>query len=527
MAHVTSQWANQYGLPDPAASADDLRRADVAALRAAVVRWEAVNLSVGQGGDRARNALAMLQQGWSTPQATRAVATLAQAGDRLADSARAAARAVVSLAEALERAHRDVERTYAHADATITARQLRREPLATNAAEIAAIAAERQALVCSMHAEMRSAEARLEAAALGATHALAVDPRDLLPHGVAAPSTNPGARDLDARNRAALAADRASPDGRHALFARAVQRALDEAAAHGQAVQLLTYDADSLAGHGAAAIAVGDIAYADTVSVLVPGVANSPTDMSGAVRLSADLAAATARSGPAGATSAAIAWFGYDIPLSWAADQRPIGGRNPVASIVTNSVLAIDASAAVSGAVRLAAFTREMRTMIAPSAAVTLIGHSYGSTVVSQAARIMPPEADIDDIVLLGSPGAGYRVATAHDYTAVPADHVYTVAFPGDPIPNDITDLIAELANPAGIIARALAMGDRTGPFGADPNAPAFDAQAIMVPSGISWNGGVDLGQHALDNYLSGPALQAVAAVAAGRYSVVPVRRDR
>lgn len=527
MAHVTSQWANRYGLPDPALPADDLRRADAAPLRAAVVRWEAVDLFVGQGGDRARNALAALQQGWSTPQASQAVAALARTGDRLADSARAAARAVVSLAEALEGAHRDVERVYAQAEATITAQQLRREPIATNVAEIATIAAERRALVSGMHAEVRSAEARLEAVALSVTRALAVDPRDLLPPGVATQPPNPGARDLDARNRAALAADRCSADGRHALFARAVQRALDEAAAHGQVVQLLTYDADSLDGHGAAAIAVGDIAHADTVSVLVPGVGNSPTDMSDAVRLSADLAAATARSGPAGATSAAIAWFGYDIPLSWTADQRPIGGHNPVAEIIANSVLAIDASAAVSGAARLGAFTREMRAMIAPSAAVTLIGHSYGSTVVSQAARTMPPEAGIDDIVLLGSPGAGYHVATAHDYTAVPADHVYTVAFPGDPIPNDITDLIAELANPAGIIARALAMGDRTGPFGTDPNAPSFDAQAIMVPSGISWNGGVDLGQHALDNYLSGPSLQAVAAVAAGRYSVVPVRRER
>ena len=60
------------------------------------------------------------------------------------------------------------------------------------------------------------------------------------------------------------------------------------------------------------------------------------------------------------------------------------------------------------------------------------------------------PDAGVDDIVLLASPGAGYGVHTADDYPAVPADHVYALAFPADPVPNSLTDVLAGVIGVAG-----------------------------------------------------------------------------
>ena len=545
---MTSVWAHRYGLPDPGVPAGAVRNADDHGLDAAATRLSSAMLAFAFGGDRGRGAAAGLRDGWSTPHARHSVAELTGSSDALSDRCREMARGIAALREELAGAAAAVERAYRVADVTIAEEGLTAEPLTATALEMQHRRARRCSVVTETHVATSSALDRLQDAASATIRAFDRDPRDLLPRGVDAGAvgddvdgvrypaegatlvpvraqcTVPSATEVDAARRSALMSDRFAPESRRRLFAHAVQRALDEAAAVGGVAQLVTYDPDGNGGQGAAAIAVGDIGLADTVSVLVPGVGNSPMDMLGTVHVAADLAAATARSGGPGARSAAVVWFGYDIPLSWTADRPPARGHDPLAAVLGDSALALDATAALPAAAGLGAFTRAVRSMMTPSAGLTLVGHSYGSTVVSQAARNLDREAGVDDIVLMGSPGAGYRLATAGDYAAVPAEHVYTLAFPADPIPMLVTDLVAGALNPLGALPRGIVLGTSGGPFGVDPHAPRFGSQVIVVPSGTSWNGGIDLAQHALDNYLSGPALDAVAAVAAGRYASVPVR---
>jgi hypothetical protein len=145
---------------------------------------------------------------------------------------------------------------------------------------------------------------------------------------------------------------------------------------------------------------------------------------------------------------------------------------------------------------------------------------------------------------MLGSPGAGGDVRTAHDYPDLPADHAFALSYDQDPITRGVTDLLAGAAGSIGRLPAA------AGPFGPDPAARNFDAQVIdaqsnapdvraslhiglggplgdLAGSAIA-NEVADLaGHHQEPNYYSGPALSAVAAVLVGHYSDVPIKPGR
>jgi pimeloyl-ACP methyl ester carboxylesterase len=59
----------------------------------------------------------------------------------------------------------------------------------------------------------------------------------------------------------------------------------------------------------------------------------------------------------------------------------------------------------------------------------TMIGHSYGTTVVGYAAR--DEHLDVDDIVFVASPGVGVNHA---DELGIPAEHVHATVDAHDPI---------------------------------------------------------------------------------------------
>ncbi len=551
MDHPTSGWARCYGLPDPGPRARDVLDADPGRLASVGRRCALVAAAAGRGGERTSRAIDSLRIGWSTPAALFALGALASTARGVAEACAAMAAVIEEYAAAAGALRSQLLAAYAAADDAIAAGGLLLDVPAFPPDAFVRMVRERSAVVVALGESVATIADRVDSAALLLAAAIGPDPRGSVPaawrRGFTLPIEDPAGR-ADARNRARLAADMASSSPQRRQFAAAVRNALEHAAADGHTVDLLSYDPDRPPGQGGASIAVGDVGSADSVAVLVPGVGNSPSDAAGALGAAAGLAdAAAAASGTSGA---AVVWLGYDVPLSWTHD--PVLGRGMVDRALGDSALALSALDASLAGPQLADFCRRLRTMMDPTAGLTLVGHSYGSTVVSQAARVLGPGAGVDDIVLLGSPGAGYGPRRAEDYPAVAADHVYALAFPADPVAQPVTDLAASLANPFGTLALALGMGGGPGPFGADPGQAAFGAQIIDVPSGVPVMRGRpslplsiltgpaagaiallgadpirNLDQHALGNYLAGPALGAVGAVVAGRYSQVPVRHRR
>jgi pimeloyl-ACP methyl ester carboxylesterase len=139
---------------------------------------------------------------------------------------------------------------------------------------------------------------------------------------------------------------------------------------------------------------VGDLSTATRIAVLVPGADTTPGNfhrgLGGVQRRSPAWQAEqlVAASGPG---TAAVAWLGYETP-------RGIGRTS------IRSDRAVDAADALVGYVGSLVADR-------PHATVVLIGHSYGSVVLTYAARRLP--AAVTDLVVIGSPGMD--VSTAAD----------------------------------------------------------------------------------------------------------------
>lgn len=138
----------------------------------------------------------------------------------------------------------------------------------------------------------------------------------------------------------------------------------------------------------------GDLSSASRIAVLVPGADTTPgnfhSGLGGVLRRSPawqarQLAAA------AGPGTAAVAWLGYDTP-------RGIGR-----TAIRSERASLAAGALVDYVSALAADH--------PQATVVLIGHSYGSVVLTYAAPRLP--AAVTDLVAIGSPGMD--VASADD----------------------------------------------------------------------------------------------------------------
>ena len=158
----------------------------------------------------------------------------------------------------------------------------------------------------------------------------------------------------------------------------------------GQGRQFLAFDPR---GNGRIVEVFGDLAAADRIAVLVPGVANRADNYNTGVGDVPDRAPAVqaralydgARAAAPGAHVAVIAWLGYDAPQGV--------GRS-----------AAREELARAGATSLDRFATDLGTM-RPGATVTVIGHSYGSVVTGLAAANLP--AQVKDLVVVGSPGMG------------------------------------------------------------------------------------------------------------------------
>jgi pimeloyl-ACP methyl ester carboxylesterase len=209
-------------------------------------------------------------------------------------------------------------------------------------------------------------------------------------------------------------------------------------------VYLLKYQPDAFAGEGAAAIAMGNPDTADNTAVLVKGLGTGVREGTlsnpDGLRLYQESARADWNK-----QTAVVMWVGYDAPNT-VADP---GLYEPNMARTGGQLLAADVNAL--GVTHLGA----------PSH-MTVVGHSYGSTVVSDAAAAYGMQTN--DVVLVGSPGTDLAHSAA-DFHLSPGGHLYVGAASGDVV----------TWSPGHVTGPGL-VGPTLGGLGDDPSVDAFGA---------------------------------------------------
>ncbi len=169
-------------------------------------------------------------------------------------------------------------------------------------------------------------------------------------------------------------------------------------------VLLWRYEPAAFGGDGAAAIAMGDPDTAVNTAVLVKGLGSGVKQGTLAnadgVRLYNE-----ANRADWGNDTAVVMWLGYDAPDS-AVDP---GLYEPNMARTGGQSLAADVNAFAV-------------THHGPATHMTVVGHSYGSTTVADAAAGFGMHAD--DVVLVGCPGTDLARSAA-DFHLAPGGHLY------------------------------------------------------------------------------------------------------
>ncbi|MEV6911706.1 alpha/beta hydrolase [Amycolatopsis sp. NPDC051071] len=199
------------------------------------------------------------------------------------------------------------------------------------------------------------------------------------------------------------------------------------------------------AGSGRAVVAMGNPDTAQHVATYVPGTGSELSKVNGDLGR-ADLMVNAAQQ--AGAQSlSVITWLGYDAPpglMDAANDTYADNGKRALDSFQDG--------------------LRESHQG-APSHN-TVLGHSYGTTLVGYAAR--DEHLAVDDIVLVASPGVGVDHASQLN---IPPDHVYSTTAANDAI--NITNF-----------PRVEGHGDPLDPLGPDPTDPEFGGRTFTSDPG-------------------------------------------
>ena len=289
------------------------------------------------------------------------------------------------------------------------------------------------------------------------------------------------ARDL--ANRARLDRLLADPDTRHRPALAAIRSHLGSG-------YLLALDTG---GRGRAVVAFGNPDLADNVVTYVPGLGSGLDGAAADVERTGHLSGAAGRAAPGRRTSV-IAWLGYDAPASL-----------PEAAHLD------DARRAAPALHRFQAGLRA--THPGPAAHTTVVGLSYGSTVVGVTGH--GPGLLADDVILVGSPGVG--VAHAADLGLDPAhvwastarhDVINAAASPRDAWRPDLNPLLRPV------------FGEHTDRlwFGPSPAGHAFGAHVFTSAPGSPIN---PVQAHVGYFDAGNPALADMADIAVGDYADV------
>lgn len=215
----------------------------------------------------------------------------------------------------------------------------------------------------------------------------------------------------------------------------------------GQDHYLLDYDA---AGDGKAVIAIGNPDTADNTAVFVPGT-GAELGRGGDYDRVAAMAHDAHEAAP-GEDTAMVMWLGYDAPDHPVADAHSLSYAKDASGDLASFMGGLDAA------------NRD-----GEHATTTVVGYSYGSTVVGQSAKDHGLETD--QIIAVASPGM--NVDHASDLGIDPED-VWATTAPGD------------IIHLPGVIDIPLPNGDSLGlgpsPVGEDFGGRTFDSDAM------SWN---------------------------------------
>ncbi len=530
--------AARLGHPDPVAVVDELASVDVGGLRA----WQELNAAVRQslsgGVERLGHALPAVTDAWSSPAPRESVDRHRAAGVAARDVVGRQIDAALDTIGVLQAGSTAAPAELARASDAIVgtgwpagedlltwATGNGRLPVVTSA--IGGLVEAVQRLRTRNDAALQELAAALRDDPAGPVDVLTATMPAAFP-GATAPSADPVS--IDRANLDRLAADLRSTDQSVQAAALGVQAALDEARAGGGQAQLLVYESASSTSQGRAAIGMGDITTADNVVTLAPGVSSAPASMSDGIPSALALRDRAQQTDPSRRT-AVIAWYAYDVPLA------SVGGSPMTLDATIADVgSAPNDLAARAGGQQLVQDLAAFRAWAPDDARFVGMGFSMGSTTVSEAAA---KGAGFDDLVLLGSPGAGNDVDNAADYPEMSADHVWVVSFDQDPITKPVTDELAGTFNGAGLNPLLAS------PYGPDPADADFGARVLDVPSNAP-DIGVHIGgplspltdailntatdlrlHHQQDNYLSGRSLDAVASIVVGRTEGVPLRPGR
>lgn len=227
-------------------------------------------------------------------------------------------------------------------------------------------------------------------------------------------------------------------------------------------------------GNGHVAVSYGNPDTAPNTAVYVPGTGASLDGSSGDLNRALTLYTSANTRRPD--STASIYWLGYDAPdwsLPGPASQR----------------------FADAGAPKLAAFVNSLAAHHRGAGHVTVIGHSYGSTLVGDAFAHAGMKAD--DVVFVGSPGVTVDKASQ---LGLDPSHVWASKAKFDPVPGLSVSL-----NPLNWT------DDHSVRFGNDPTSSAFGGRTFDAGDGS----GVG---HAHSEYWdAGPSLDNMTDIVTGR----------
>jgi hypothetical protein len=235
--------------------------------------------------------------------------------------------------------------------------------------------------------------------------------------------------------------------------------------AHADRALLLGVEAGTRGQDGRVVLALGDPDHARHTAVFVPGINTDLRDTPGAVAQAERLRVMADATTLAPRDVSVVYWLGYDPPQT----QGALGYGD-----------------ARAGAANLHPFVDGLRATHEPgSSHVTLVGHSYVSTVVAEAAMA---GLKVDDIVAAGSPGMHTDHASR---LGLDPRHVWSGLAPDDPVGGWLGEL----------------------PFvhGQEPTDPAFGANRFVV----------DTPGHAGYWLPDSASLRNQAAIVVGRYDLV------
>jgi pimeloyl-ACP methyl ester carboxylesterase len=207
---------------------------------------------------------------------------------------------------------------------------------------------------------------------------------------------------------------------------------------------------------GQAIIAVGNPDHAQNVATYVPGTF-AGLDGIGTDIQRADIMGLTATKAGSPST-AVVTWVGYDAPQSLIPD-------------------AASTSFADHAEPELRRFQDGLGASHDPGPTnTTVIGHSYGTTVVGQTARDLGLPAN--NVVMVASPGVGVQHANQLHLDGVTPDqvgqHIYSTKAATDPVP-----ALTNFDNP---------LLDSVDPLGPDPTTGWFGGQRFDSDSSAPWS---------------------------------------